>query len=232
MLFGKSMNLEKTRSHSSLLSLGSSSEQILNSVIETIQKLKIKQPRIFDVGCGQGELLGKLQNILNPIETVGCDYSNFESENRPKFTFFQHDCNLKLPNEDNSFDLVTSSEVIEHLENPRHFVRELGRVTKLNGYIVISTPNLESYTSIICFFVRGYHSAFGGKAYPAHITAVGAYDLANIIKEVSGLTLIETKFIPNGRIPGLKYYWHRLFPWLKGKRFSDNYLMVIKKTSL
>ncbi len=224
------MNLSKLRHEASLLSKGSSSNEILESVLTEVKGLFIPSNlKILDVGCGQGELLKKISKILPNAEMNGCDYVDYKSFDLNDLKFFQHDCNLNLPVEDASFDLITSSEVIEHLENPRHFVRELARITKPQGFIVITTPNLESYTSLISFWIRGYHSAFGGKAYPAHITAVGSFDLQNIVKETGSLTIEKLHFISNGRIPGTKFYWNKIFPWMKGKRVSDNYLMVLKK---
>ena len=43
---------------------------------------------------------------------------------------------------DKSFDVVTATEVIEHLENPRLFLRDINRVLKPGGLCVLSTPNI------------------------------------------------------------------------------------------
>jgi SAM-dependent methyltransferase len=51
------------------------------------------------------------------------------------------DANQRLPFDDASFDLIWSSEVIEHLENPEFALAELRRVTKPGGLLVLTTPN-------------------------------------------------------------------------------------------
>lgn len=49
--------------------------------------------------------------------------------------------NLRIPFADNSFDVVFSTEVIEHTANPRQAVGELYRVLKPSGRLALSTPN-------------------------------------------------------------------------------------------
>lgn len=57
--------------------------------------------------------------------------------------------NERLPFEDESFDLVWSSEVIEHLEDPAFSLAELRRVTKPGGELILTTPN--SYALLFRF---------------------------------------------------------------------------------
>lgn len=51
------------------------------------------------------------------------------------------DANKDLPFEDNSFDLIWCSEVIEHLEDPFHFKKEADRLLKPGGMLALTTPN-------------------------------------------------------------------------------------------
>lgn len=51
------------------------------------------------------------------------------------------DVNDPLPFEAQSFDLVWSSEVIEHLECPAEFMQEINRVLKPGGVAILTTPN-------------------------------------------------------------------------------------------
>ncbi len=66
-------------------------------------------------------------------------------------------CNLNgtLPFADATFDLVTSLEGIEHVENHFQMLRELGRVTKRGGHLIISTPNVCNLEDRLNFLVRG-----------------------------------------------------------------------------
>lgn len=53
------------------------------------------------------------------------------------------DVNKGLPFQKNSFDLIWSSELIEHLENPKESIKEFKRVLKPNGKIILTTPNSD-----------------------------------------------------------------------------------------
>lgn len=218
--------IDAFRKKASLESAGSSSDKILDSFIEKISRYMSGEMSLIDIGCGQGSLLRKVHNLFPKASLTGVDYTNFEDYS---FPFFQHDCNKDFSSNFSEYDIVLASEVIEHLENPRHFLRQLTKITRSGGYIIISTPNLESITSLISFIIRGYHSAFGGRSYPAHITPVGVHDLTNIINEINGLNLLEIEFVANGRMPGISILWQNIIPFLIGKRFSDNYVVVIKK---
>ena len=50
-----------------------------------------------------------------------------------------------LPFEENTFDLVVSLDVIEHIWNTNHFLDQILRVLNPQGYIIISTPNYDHY---------------------------------------------------------------------------------------
>jgi ubiquinone/menaquinone biosynthesis C-methylase UbiE len=52
---------------------------------------------------------------------------------------------LTTPFEDNSFDMVGASEVIEHMERPEDLVKEMARICKSKGFLEISTvdPDCE-----------------------------------------------------------------------------------------
>lgn len=68
----------------------------------------------------------------------------------PGFTqCLEIDANQPLPFPDESFDLVWSSEVIEHLEQPQRVLAELRRVLRPGGDIILTTPN--SYALLFRF---------------------------------------------------------------------------------
>jgi len=55
---------------------------------------------------------------------------------------------LEIPFSDNTFDIVVSSEVIEHTPDPKKAIQELYRVLKPGGTLVLSVPNKIWYFSI------------------------------------------------------------------------------------
>lgn len=211
-------------------SKGISDNSIYLYVINKIQELSSKQKvaqKLADVGCGTGTLLGNIQRKIENLQLFGIDIVDYDHEKTYKF--LKQDFNQNFELDQAPFDFVLSTEVIEHLENPRHLVRQLSSITKEGGYIILTTPNPYSWLSLLSFWIKGYHSSFGPKNYPAHITPVTSYQLQNIVSEIDGLSIDTIHYLPNGRIPGTSKRWSDFGFFFKGKRFSDNYIVTIKK---
>ncbi|PIP96567.1 MAG: hypothetical protein COW00_19325 [Bdellovibrio sp. CG12_big_fil_rev_8_21_14_0_65_39_13] len=222
--------IEQLREVASKQSKGDSSEVIHQSLFEYSQKLILSDTVICDVGCGNGKILQLLRNKYPNQALNGMDFAEFFDYKQSNIHFLQADFNKEFPTQyQEQFDLVISSEVIEHMENPRHFIRQLASITKKNGSILLSTPNIESFLSVITFAFKGYHAAFGPTNYPAHITPISSYDLRHMVDEVQSLKLESLHYFNNGRIPGTGLMWQSLLSLFSGRLFSDNYFVVIKK---
>ena len=91
----------------------------------------------------------------------------------------------KLPFTDNAFDIVTCTEVIEHLEHYRETIQEAFRVCKTGGTFVVTTPNILNLKSRLRFLFFGFYNLFGplhfreSKLYSTggHITPIGLFYL-------------------------------------------------------
>jgi ubiquinone/menaquinone biosynthesis C-methylase UbiE len=104
--------------------------------------------KILDVGCGTGEALYFIRKFINPsAELFGVDLE--KNPLLPDYVSFSA-CDLEeqdLPFEEESFDVVISTFVIEHLRNPQRLFAESYRVLKSGGYFYCTT---EYYTSLFC----------------------------------------------------------------------------------
>lgn len=88
--------------------------------------------RLLDVGCGQRPY--EKTFFAGADQYIGCDYLSDRS--RPDVV-----CSaLDLPFPDDSFDTVVSTEVLEHVPNPQRALREMHRVLKPGGFLILSTP--------------------------------------------------------------------------------------------
>jgi 2-polyprenyl-3-methyl-5-hydroxy-6-metoxy-1,4-benzoquinol methylase len=181
---------------------------------------------VVDAGCG----VGRLRHVLRgaALRYIGVDamrYAGFP----PDAQFLAANLDIdRIPVGDDTADAAVALETIEHLENPRRLVRELTRIAKPGGTIVVSTPNQVSLLSLSTLAVKHRFNAFQDTDYPAHRTALLEIDLVRMANEC-GLARIETRFTSRGRVPftGAHYpgWLSRRFP----RALSDNVLLVAQK---
>lgn len=123
---------------------------LMNNFRQTLfQCLKeLGTDNVLDAGCGEGFILSELKrnNIGKYLE--GIDYSQeaLDIGNKlfPDLVLKQGNI-YSLPYQDNSFDLVICTEVLEHLEKPEKILDEIERVSR--KYCLFSVPN-EPYFKI------------------------------------------------------------------------------------
>lgn len=211
------------------MSGGISGDPIYRLVARVLRESEPRAGTLIDVGCGRGGLAAALEGLFERY--VGCDLVAYEGfPQGPKVSFVQADLNrVPLPLETGSADVVAAVEIIEHLENPRAFMRELVRLARPGGLVVVTTPNQLSLLSKLTLVTKNEFNAFQASAglYPAHITALLEQDLRHIAAE-SGLERVEVRYTDSGRVPFTRYHWPvRL--GLRGRWFSDNVLLAGRK---
>ena len=143
--------------------------------------------RVLDIGCGAG--LNSRALSAKGHTVVGVDISR-EAIRKYRASGFEGEvCDLEkgFPFPDSSFDLVFSSEVIEHLQDPLRMLGESERVLKPGGRFVLSTPNSA-------FLVYRFLGLFGKTVadlqHPKHLQFFSLRGLARLIRE-AGFVQIE-----------------------------------------
>ena len=114
--------------------------------------------RALDVGCGAGQVVGRLTQA--GFEAYGVDVSE---PNIARARRFSARCQMydgrHLPFPDGHFASVGALNVLEHVEEPEVFVTELVRVAEPSGCVLISSPN---FFRVLGF--RDYHTRMRGLA--------------------------------------------------------------------
>lgn len=114
----------------------------------------------LDIGAGHGNLIQKVKTRI-PMHTYVCDYTDELMRLPGQKVDIANLNNEPLPYADQSFNVVTATEVIEHLEDFRRVVREIYRVLKPGGVCILSTPNILNLNSRLRFLSFGFWNLFG-----------------------------------------------------------------------
>ncbi|WP_395739487.1 methyltransferase domain-containing protein [Prosthecobacter sp.] len=217
--------LYQRRTEAAAASRGISSEPILDAALAAVGRM-VPGVALLEFGAGTGDLLRRLMNAGCKGRLTGTDILPRPSWLPEEMAWVQADLNQTTPLPGRSFDVIISTEVIEHLENPRAVAREFARLLRPGGRVVLTTPNQESIRSFLSLLITGHFVAFQNSCYPAHITALLRKDLQRIFAE-AGFHDICFGFSDHGGIPKLPWVTWQQATWglLRGRLFSDNLVM-------
>lgn len=221
--------LKASRRAASEQSLGSSEEAIYTAVERRLAQLGASGDAL-DFGAGTGQLTRRLHDSRRFKSVTGADLYARGADLPEVIGWVEGDLNEPLPRPSACFDTIVAAEVIEHLENPRAVCREIFRLLRPGGLALVSTPNNESWRSLVALLVRGHFVAFGDTSYPAHITALTRLDLERALCE-AGFQQVAFTFTDVGGLPGRPARtWQSIFGRRAGGlRFSDNVLVAARK---
>jgi ubiquinone/menaquinone biosynthesis C-methylase UbiE len=104
---------------------------------------------VLDIACGEGYGSAMLAQVARNV--IGVDVDNAtvvhaaRSYRRANLRFVQGDARY-VPMPDASVDVVTSFETLEHFFEQEKFLREVFRILRPDGFLIISTPDRDVYS--------------------------------------------------------------------------------------
>ncbi|MHB1131489.1 MAG: class I SAM-dependent methyltransferase [Chloroflexota bacterium] len=110
---------------------------------------------LLDIGCHVGKNTARLAGAVGSSRVVGLEYnvSALREAAGRGIAGVVGDANFALPFRDASFDIITATDVIEHLVHPVTLVAEVYRLLRPGGYAVFATPNLASWHNVFALCV-------------------------------------------------------------------------------
>lgn len=202
------------------LSCGGSGDATKASAAKLLQA-QLTNGRLIDVGCGTGGLRKFLTPELQ-AGYVGTDIVQYDGFPHDA-TFVRRDLESEAWQfEGAPFDAAVAVEVIEHVENPREFMRSMVDLVRPGGIIVVTTPNQLSLRAKASLVTKNIFPAFreANGLYPSHLTALLEIDLRRIFHEC-GLLHLRVAYSNSGRAPFVRRRWPARLGF-RGRAFSDN----------
>jgi len=114
-----------------------------------------KKAVYVDLGCDDGKLTIDFAKIINPKVIIGVDavYAQIKKAKKMGIDGKKFDLNRPFPLSNNSIDVITANQVIEHLSDSDLFLKEIYRILKHGGYAILSTENASSWCNIAASLV-------------------------------------------------------------------------------
>ena len=117
-------------------------------------KKLVKDKDILDIASGEGYGSAILADYAKSVTAIDIDVSSIDHANnkyhKDNLTYQQGSC-LQIPCDDNCFDVVVSFETLEHLAEQTQMLAEINRVLKVDGLLIISTPDKKHYSDATGF---------------------------------------------------------------------------------
>ncbi|GMU93854.1 MAG: hypothetical protein AMXMBFR4_29120 [Candidatus Hydrogenedentota bacterium] len=144
---------------------------------------------VIDLGCGEGNSVDFFRALAPHAKWVGVDIADSSEvalRKRADAEFRTYD-GIHIPAEDSSVDLVFCRQVFEHVRHPEPLLRQVHRVLRPGGHLVLSASFLEPFHS---------RSIFGYTPYGFHLLLETAgLDLVELRPGVDGLTLMIRRLL-------------------------------------
>lgn len=192
-----------------------------------------KHKKILELGGGTGEQAKALSELGYNIISVDLENSTY-SENRV-FPVTDYD-GINLPFEDESFDIIFSSNVLEHIPDLDTFQHELTRVLKKDGYCIHIMPSASwrLWTSVANYIELIQRLALTAyKAFPKSMTLATITSSVNwMARESAGLVkyyIIPPRHGEDGNVWSEIFLFSR-FRWIK--HFKRSKLKLCEITPL
>lgn len=144
---------------------------------------------LLDIGCGMGGFLLAAKRI--GFEALGVEPSVAHSKAAvERFGLDVVNGFFKSGDFDRKFDVVVLSHVIEHIYDPCEFIQDVLRVMRVNGKLIIVTPNCDSISARVCMKFWSMYKPID------HVTLFTKRSMAEIVPSGSSLQILRTSEWP------------------------------------
>lgn len=200
-----------------------------------------KSAKVLDLGAGEGAFSQRLVEAGLQVNAAEMEPGRFRLDVPCQNINLNHDFHDKW---NEKFDLVVAIEIIEHLHDPRHFISNCLQSLNSNGFLLLTSPNTESWLSRIRFLRDGHFLWFDETDYHSygHLTPIFSWQIRQICREL-GADLIKVSSTKNsllrkrlgdsllGKLKNKSFYLSALYPFMKGRKDGEINIYLIKKPS-
>lgn len=121
--------------------------------VQKVLKLIGRGKKVLDLGCFDGAISQKIAASGNQVWGIDASEQAVKQARKKKVKAQVGDVSQKLAFKEGFFDVVFAGEIIEHILDTDFFLEEIKRVLRVNGELVITTPNVASLGRRLLLFL-------------------------------------------------------------------------------
>ncbi len=142
------------------------------------------EARVLDLAAGTGAFSLRLADLGYRVTAADLVEERFQPRDTIPFRGIDLESDFGAGFEQR-FDAVAALEIVEHLENPRHFLRQCRELLEPGGRLLVSTPNVESPVSLLMMLRTGSFHWFAERDYRnlGHISPISRNELERAAAE-------------------------------------------------
>jgi 2-polyprenyl-3-methyl-5-hydroxy-6-metoxy-1,4-benzoquinol methylase len=154
--------------------------------------------RAIDLGTGHGAMAERLQKMGCQVTAVDLSPDGYEAKApHVVINFDEGDFAARLGR--GEYGVVTAIEVIEHVENPIAFLRNVGELLSVGGVAVLTTPNLDCLPARLRHLFSGKIRLMDERGEPSHVSPIFFDLFQRQYLRLSGMRMKEhVVYPPNG----------------------------------
>ena len=188
--------------------------------------------RAIDLGAGSGAMAMRMQKLGWNVTGADLNVAGFKAP-LPFLPVDLNDRGFSQMLGEGQYSMVTAVEVIEHVEAPISLLRNGSRLLKSGGYMVITTPNVDSVPARVKFLLTEKIRMMDEVSEPTHISPIFWDLFERQFLPIAGMQIHEHHLVPpNGFIATRsRYSWMmRGLSWIVAGscKFGDNHVLVLK----
>jgi len=205
----------------------------LRKKVRLITELNNQPGTLLDIGAGTGDFLMQAQK--QKWDVIGVEPNDQAKEQAKKKGVLLETTTSNLPS--NNFDVITMWHVLEHVPDLSAQIKELKRLLKPNGHVIIAVPNFKSYDA------EYYNSHWAAYDVPRHLWHFSEKAIENLFQEEKiklqktlpllfdsfYVSLLSEKY-RNGKMNFVKAFWLGFISNLKARRSKQysSHIYVLK----
>jgi len=207
-------------------------EGLHEAVLEFLGRYLPQPARVADLGAGTGAWAARLKALGHHVTAVERDAASYRFSGA---ALVEADLNEPFAAKlSGPFAALTAIEVIEHLENPRAFLRECHKLLAPAGLLLLTTPNIENVPARLQYLATGNLRMFGRDPRfndPTHITPIHSQMFERMLRD-TGFVQVEHTFnrpAPSVTRPAYRLITRLVGPLLRGLKGGDCHIYALRR---